>query len=293
MYFTQYSRSFLYGLSFRAQSGDPVKTKYLLRLGAALFLILLLPPLSLLANTQQINIACSSNFYGTLTVLIEAYKKEGHAVNFTVMQGASSKLVAQIMRGMPVDLFLSADEKFPQYLANQKKSEQSFSYAIGQVVLLVNNKKQHHYVSAEDYLEKASITHLSLANPKLAPYGAQAEALLKARKLWEKIVPKMVYGDDVGQAFNYVITNNVDAGFVALSQVKQYEEKQTPAEEKVFFNDRTIYYFDSSLRNIKQDGIVIKNSPNLSEAKSFVEYILNSPKAKYILEKMGYQSPSE
>lgn len=229
------------------------------------------------AEAEPIKIACASNFNGTLNSIIHLYKKEHH-VDFVVMQGSSSQLASQIANGMPVNIFLSADEKYAHLLTEQKKNRDLFTYATGEVVLLTNKKS--HYCSAQEYLKKASIRHLGLANPSLAPYGTRAKAWLEDVHLWKILREKIVYGEDVGQTFEYIITNNTEAGFVALSQVKQYEIAHHSLK------NHTLYFLHSPLGKIQQQGVIIKNN---KEVAGFVQYLLTAPPAKNMLIKMGYE----
>ncbi|MDC0534958.1 molybdate ABC transporter substrate-binding protein [Francisellaceae bacterium] len=230
---------------------------------------------------EQINIACAANFYTTLKSLTQAYKKQHPNVQFTIMQGSSSKLATQIENGMPIDLFLSADQTYAQTLVKRGKADKAHRYAIGEVVLITQGSPR--FTSAKDYLNRAHWMHLSIANPALSPYGFQSVKILKAFGVWTKIANKVIYGEDIGQTFSYFVSHNVNAAFVALSQVKLYEKEN---------GDRNVLVYDLKTpeRLINQDAVVIKHSQHAREAESFLSFILHSPQSIKIITSMGYQT---
>ncbi|MFT6835946.1 MAG: molybdate transport system substrate-binding protein [Francisellaceae bacterium] len=235
----------------------------------------------LYAEIPVLKIACSSNFVTTLNKIITSYKKE-HKVDFIVMQGSSGKLSSQIINGLPANIFLSADQAHAQYLIKHSIAHKKFIYAIGQVVLLTNST--HKYSSAKDYLLHANIDHLSMANPKLAPYGSHAKEFLKTRKLWDKFRSKIVYGENINQVFNYVIKGNVKAGFVALSQINQYEALYGKLKYPW-----KIYLLNSPMSYIDQYGVILNHSTNKNDAEDFINYLLNSKQSQIRLHNMGYK----
>ena len=242
--------------------------------------VLLMTPL--FASMPTLKIACSSNFVSTLEKIASLYQKQ-HDIKIIIMQGSSGKLTSQLVNGLPADIFLSADKKHTQYLIQQKIADKYFIYAIGQVVLLTNSTKK--YDSAKDYLEHENIIHLSLANPELAPYGAHGKKLLQDMKLWNSLSSKIIYGENINQAFNYVISGNVTAGFVASSQISQYKLRHGSLKAT-----QHVYNFSDSISQISQYGTILKHTKQSKVTKDFVHYLLNSKQSQKILKKMGYKT---
>ena len=62
-----------------------------------------------------------------------------------------------------------------------------------------------------------AITRIAIANPQHAPYGKRAEEALRAAGLWEKVEAKLVFGENIAQAAQFVETGNAQVGILALS----------------------------------------------------------------------------
>jgi molybdate transport system substrate-binding protein len=244
-----------------------------------LFLLLLLGA-PLFAAPTTLHIACASNFVTTLKKIMVLYAMR-HQVNMVIIQGSSGALSRQLTSGLPADIFLSADKKNTQYLVDRHLASPSFAYAIGEVVLLGKSKKK--YKSAKDFLTNAPHIRLGLAKPKLSPYGSRSEAILRHMGLWEKFREQIVYGENIGLAFNYFITGNATAGFIARSQLIDYEEAHGPLMSGVHY-----YPFADPVSHIPQYGVILKSSKEEKVANDFVNYLLHAKKAQQIIHKMGY-----
>jgi molybdate transport system substrate-binding protein len=242
-----------------------------------LFLILGSP---LFATPITLHIACASNFVTTLKKVMALYAMH-HEVNLVIIQGASGSLSRQLTSGLPADIFLSADKKNTQYLIDHLLASSSFAYAIGEVVLLA--KSNTKYKSAKDFLINSAPTRLSLAKPKFSPYGSHSEAILRHMGLWEKFGKQIVYGENIGLAFNYFITGNATAGFIARSQLIEYEEAHGSLGAGVHY-----YSFADPASHIPQYGVILKASKEAKVANDFVNYLLHAKEAQQIIHKMGY-----
>ncbi len=71
------------------------------------------------------------------------------------------------------------------------------------------------------FSRRVDFKHLSLANPKLAPYGAAAMQVLDKQGLTAQLQPRIVTGENIAQAYQFVASGNAQLGFVALSQVME------------------------------------------------------------------------
>jgi molybdate transport system substrate-binding protein len=182
-----------------------------------LWLSLLLLPWQI-ANAE-IKVAVASNFTYAMQEIAQLFEQQtGHDV--TLISGSTGKIYAQIVNGAPFDAFFSADAKRPEKLEKHQliQANSRFSYALGELVLWSPNSslvdKQGKVLSSP------SFRHLAIANPKLAPYGLAAQQVLEAEGVWPQLETKVVRGENISQAFHFVISQNAELGFIALSQLK-------------------------------------------------------------------------
>lgn len=190
------------------------------RLIPQLLLALALLSFTGVSRAEAIRVAVASNFADAIRDIAQQFEeKTQHKV--TLIVGSTGKHYAQIKHGAPFDAFFAADVKRPELLEQEDliQAESRFTYAIGKVVLWSPYAKT---VDAKaEVLQQADFQHLSIANPKLAPYGRAAQQILQAQGVWDKLQKQMVRGENVGQAFQFVKSGNAELGFVAYSQVKQ------------------------------------------------------------------------
>lgn len=171
------------------------------------------------AAPAVVRVAVAANFAGTLDRLAEAFEASGGAA-VAASPGSTGKLYGQIKEGAPFDLFLSADAERPRRLEEEGVAVDGsrFTYVLGRLVLW---SPRPGVVDPEGkVLAAGGFGHLAIANPKTAPYGAAAEQVLRGLGLWEKLAPRLVRGEDVGQTHQFVASGNAELGFLALSQVK-------------------------------------------------------------------------
>jgi molybdate transport system substrate-binding protein len=166
----------------------------------------------------EVQVAVAANFAGPLARIGEAFSAAtGHTLK--VSAGPTGKFYAQIVAGAPFEVLIAADDETSKKLVAEKRAVagSNFTYAIGKLVLW---SAQPGFVDEQGaVLASAKFAHLAIANPKVAPYGAAALEVLKARGLTDALTPKIVTGESIAQAYQFVLTGNAELGFVALSQV--------------------------------------------------------------------------
>ncbi len=181
----------------------------------ALAVLVLLSPF---ARAGEVQVAVAANFAGPLARIGEGFTAAtGHQLK--VSSGATGKFYTQIISGAPFEVLIAADDETPRKLVAEGHAVagSNFTYAIGRLVLW---SPQAGFVDAEGaVLASDKVRHVSIANPKVAPYGAAALAVIKARGLAEVITPKLVTAESIAQAYQFAFTGNAELGFVALSQV--------------------------------------------------------------------------
>jgi molybdate transport system substrate-binding protein len=180
--------------------------------------VLLLTLASASARGDEVHVAVAQNFAETCRRIGGDFAAAtGHAT--VISAGSSGKLYAQIESGAPFEVFLSADAERPRLLEGKgfAVAGSRFAYAIGRLVLW---SPMPDLVDAQGaVLAGDGFRHLAIANPDVAPYGAAARAVLVRRGLWQRLAPRLVQGEDVGQTYQFVATGNAELGFVALSQL--------------------------------------------------------------------------
>jgi molybdate transport system substrate-binding protein len=232
------------------------------------------------ARAEEVHAAVAANFTAPMQAIAEAFEKDtGHKA--TLSFGATGKFYAQITNGAPFDVFLAADDSTPIKLENEQQAVPGsrFTYAIGTLVLW---SAQEGYVDAQgEVLKKGNFQHLSLANPKTAPYGAAAIQTLTKLGLLETLQAKFVQGENITQAHQFIATGNAELGFVALSQV--YKNGK--------ITGGSAWVIPGNLHEtIRQDAIILKKGASNPAAAALADY-LKGPKAAAIIKSYGYGRP--
>jgi molybdate transport system substrate-binding protein len=198
--------------------------------------------------------------------------------------GASGTLTRQIRDGAPFELFLSADEEFPNQLNGAGLARNAGAvYAIGRLVVFAPKGSP---LTVDERLEglarlakAGGVSRFAIANPAVAPYGQAAEAVLRNRGLWDTIRPRLVLGDTIAQAAQFATSGNAVGGLIAYSLVLAPD-----------FGDRGTYAVipDADYPPLRQRMVLLKRAS--SAATQFYEYILSDP-ARAIFRKYGYAVP--
>ena len=184
----------------------------------AMMLVLAMLALSTCARAAEVQAAVAANFAAPMKAIVAEFEQAtGHKVHLSF--GASGRFYAQIRNGAPFHVLLSADEDIPARLEREGLSVPAsrFTYAVGTLVLW---SARTDFVDARGaVLSRGAFAHLVVANPKLAPYGAAAMETLDKLGLAAALRSKLVFGENIAQAHQFVASGNAELGFVALSQV--------------------------------------------------------------------------
>ena len=230
------------------------------------------------ANADEVQVAVAANFTAPMKEIAAQFEQAtGHKVLATF--GATGKFYAQIKNGAPFDVLLAADDETPVKLEKEGAAvaNSHFTYAIGKLVLwsaqpgLVDDKGE--------VLVKGSFEHLAIANPKLAPYGAAAVETLQKLKLYGALEPKIVQGDSIAQAHQFVVSGAAPLGFVAMSQVFEGGKLKSGS---VWVVPATMY------GQIRQDAVVLDKGKGKPAVDAFLAY-LKGDKARAVIRAYGYE----
>lgn len=248
-------------------------SRLMTRVGVLLGLMLVLPLAQ--ARAAEVSVAVAANFTRPAEEIGAAFTAEtGNSVTFSF--GATGALYAQISQGAPFEVFLAADDTRPSLAVAEGFGVDGtvFTYAVGKVVLYAPGQD---VTDGPAVLAANNFQHIAIANPKTAPYGAAALEVLGKLGLTEALASKVVTGENISQALQFVVSGNAELGFVALSQVID-----TPASEvwRIPAEDYT---------PIAQDAVLLKTGESDPAAMAFVAF-LKSDTAKAIIEKYGYET---
>jgi molybdate transport system substrate-binding protein len=230
------------------------------------------------AWADEVQVAVAANFTPPIQAIAKDFEKDtGHTL--VAAYGATGQFYAQIKNGAPFEVFLAADDSTPAKLEQEKEivPGSRFTYAIGTLALW---SAKEGYVDAKgDVLKQNTYKHLSIANPKAAPYGLAATQVLDKLKLTEATKGKIVEGQNITQAFQFVSTGNAELGFVALSQI--YKDGKVTSG--------SAWIVPSNLHDpIRQDAVILNKGKDSAAAKALVEY-LKGPKAAAVIKSYGYE----
>ena len=229
-------------------------------------------------QADEVQVAVAANFTAPIQAIASDFEKDtGHKL--IAAYGATGQFYTQIKNGAPFEVFLAADDSTPEKLEKEVDivPGSRFTYAIGTLALW--SAKDGYVDDAGKVLEKNQFKHLSIANPKAAPYGLAATQVLAKLGLTDKVKDKIVEGQNITQAYQFVSTGNAELGFVALSQIFK--------DGKV--SHGSAWIIPETMHDpIKQDAVILKKGENNPAAKALTEY-LKGPKAEAIIKSYGYQ----
>lgn len=241
-----------------------------------LFMLLSMLLVQPAVQAAEVKVAVAANFTSAARDLLPLFEQTtGHTAR--VSFGSTGKLYAQIEHGAPFGVLLAADRERPLRAENEGLAVAGtrVTYAIGRIAFW--SPKSNQFVNAERYLQQAQFKRAAIANPNTAPYGLAAKQVLEQLRLWQKIEPKLVRGDSIAQTFQFTATGNVDAGFVALSQVDAWQAKG--GSLWVVPQD---YYAP-----IEQQAVLLSRERDNPAAIAFIKF-LRSEAARRVISSYGY-----
>ena len=228
-------------------------------------------------------VAAAADLSTAMQELGRAYEKQT-GIKVKLSFGASGALTQQIENGAPFDVFFSADMDYPKQLISRGDADGAslYRYAVGKLVLWTRSDSpldvEHRGMNV---LIDPEVKKIAIANPQHAPYGRAAVAAMKHEGLYQQVSDRLVMGENVSQAAQFVESGNAQVGFVALAHAvapaMQGKGKywQIPAE---------------AYPPLDQGVVVLSHSQHKKDAAAFVEYIKTEPAAS-VLRKYGFALP--
>ncbi|MEO6320421.1 MAG: molybdate ABC transporter substrate-binding protein [Polaromonas sp.] len=234
------------------------------------------------AHAEKITVAAAADLKFAMDEIVTAFKQANAGGEVDVIYGSSGKFHTQIQQGAPYDLYFSADIAFPRELVKAGfAASQAKPYAFGRIVLWSASQDASKMTLAS--LTDPKIARVAIANPKHAPYGKRAEEALRASGLWEKVEPKLVYGENIAHTAQFVQTGNAQVGIIALALAVSPE----------LANKGAYWLIPDKLHEpLEQGYIITKRAEGNALAQRFAAY-MGSNTARAVMSRYGFVLPNE
>jgi len=238
------------------------------------------------AGNSLVRVAAAADLRFALEEVIAEFKKAEPDTKIEATYGSSGNLSTQLANGAPFDIFFSADRAYAHRLVEQQlaDADSEFVYGIGQIVVWVPN-------SSPLDLEKVcigavvdmAVRKVAIANPEHAPYGRAAEAAFRSLGVYDQVRDRLVLGENVAQAAQFVESGAADVGVIALSLA------MAPT-----MRDKGRYWhvpLDAYPR-LEQAGVVLKAAGDADAARRFRALVI-SPRGQELLARYGFIRPEK
>ncbi len=232
--------------------------------------------IALVSNSaaQNLKVFAASSTKFAMQEIIEEFKLQHPKDSIEVTYSATGKAYAQLLNGLGYDIFMAADSLYPQKIAEDGNAlGEAKVYALGRLALYAHDANL--LGEGLESLKNKSVKHISIANPKVAPYGAAAMETLKNYNLLDDIKSKLVLGDNIAQSVQFVESGAAEVGIVAFSLVKSKEKSH------YFLIDTTKY------KPLEHSFVLTKYAKEKPLAQEFADFIL-SQKSQEIFKKYGF-----
>lgn len=230
----------------------------------------------------SLTIAAAADLKYAMAEVVTNFRASRPGDRVEVIYGSSGKFYTQIVNGAPFDLYFSADIAYPRELAKQGLTAGPVRpYALGRIVLW-SLKPELAGVPLKQ-LPQAPIRKFAIANPQHAPYGLRAMEALEHQGVWQAMQPKLVMGENVAHAAQFVDSGAADAGIVALALVLSPTLKDKGAWTLIP---------DAWHEPLEQGCVVTRRAGGNALAAAFADY-MDSPPARAVMRRYGFVLPGE
>jgi len=231
------------------------------------------------AAAPTLTVAAASDLQAVLPTLAERFQQRT-GVTPRLTFGSSGNFFTQIRNGAPFDLFLSADLDYPQQLirAGAAVPDSLYEYATGRLVLWARKDRGIDLGRGLQTLADPRIRRVAIANPDHAPYGRAAVAALRHENLYATIQPKLVVGENISQAAQFVQSGNAEVGIIALSVALSPALKTSGGYVEI----PAAWY-----PPIRQAAVVVRASGHVSAARDFLSF-MQQPDSLQLLAEFGF-----
>jgi|LNFM01.1.fsa_nt_gb molybdate transport system substrate-binding protein len=224
-------------------------------------------------DAKQVKVAVAANFTEPARVIATAFEK-ATGNRLILSFGSTGQFFAQIKQAAPFEVFLAADKATPTKAVEEGLAVPGtqFTYALGKLVLY---STMPALATGESALKSPKFAKIAIANPATAPYGAAALEVMKALGVHDVLAGKIVQGQNIGQAYQFVASGNAEIGFVALSQIAEVDGGSR-------------WVVPGNLHKpILQDAVLLRVGEGNPAARALLDY-LKGKDAQAVIEKFGY-----
>ncbi|RPH78681.1 MAG: molybdate ABC transporter substrate-binding protein [Nitrospiraceae bacterium] len=236
-----------------------------------------------LAIAEEITIAAASDLNFAFRDIVAEYEKTtGNHVRLSL--GSSGNFFAQIQNGAPFDLYFSADIAYPRKLEEAALIVPGslYQYAVGRIVLWTGHESRIDVTQGFEVLREPTVKKVAIANPKHAPYGRAAVAAMEYFKVYDQVKDKLILGENISQAAQFIESGACDIGIVALSLAV------APA-----MKSKGVYWEVPAEAHppLDQGAVILKSSKQQESAKQFLAFI-KGERGQEIMKRYGFTVPS-
>ena len=259
------------------------RTSFALTICVCLLLTACGKPGSAPRGHRQVRVAAAADLNAALAELSTAFTAK-RGIDVSMSFGSSGTFYTQLLNRAPFDMFFSADVEYPRQLKERRLTiaDSEFLYGVGRLVIWVPNGSPldiaHGGLQA---LTDARVTHIAIANPEHAPYGRAAVAAMQGAGIYDRVKTKIVQGENVAQAMQFVQSGAADAGVVALSLALSPNAKD---------RGRWIEIPLSLYPQMEQGGTITRWAADVEAAQAFRDFVL-SEDGRTILKRYGFFLP--
>jgi len=231
---------------------------------------------------RTLTVAAAADLKFAMDEIVREFTKARPEVEVRVSYGSSGNFFSQIANGAPFDVFFSADMGYVDTLREQGLTVpgSEFVYAIGRIVLIAAPGSEIDASRGLVVLRDKAVKKVAIANPRHAPYGRAAEAALRKARLYDDVQGKLVLGENVAQAAQFVESGAADAGIVALSLAR----RPGAASGSVYEIPLDQY------PRLEQGGAILKATKDEAAARAFRDFVLGAA-GRALLSRYGFQAP--
>ena len=251
------------------------------RLLLCVMLVLLCRPA--IASADDIAVAAASDLQFAIKELIVEYEKQtGHHVKLSL--GSSGNFYAQLQQGAPFDLYFSADIGYPKKLeeAGLTVPGSLYRYAVGRVVLWAPKQSPVEVSKGLTVLRDAAVRKIAIANPKHAPYGRAAVAAMEQSQVYAEVKDRLVLGENISQAAQFIESGACDVGIIALSL----------AMAPIMKSAGSYWLIPAEAHPpLEQGAVIMKQSKQQDAARHFLQF-MQSPQGQELMTRYGFTLPN-
>lgn len=233
---------------------------------------------------RTVRIAAASDLRFAFEELTARLREIQPELDVQVTYGSSGTFFAQLINGAPFALFISADTDYPRQLAMRGLTlpGSEFTYAVGRLAVWVpKGSALNVEKDGMQVLVDPRVVQVSIANPATAPYGRAAEAAMRRANVYDRVRPKIVLGENVAQALQFVQSGGADVGVVALSLASAPTVRDSGRYWTVPLD---------AYPRMDQGGVILRSAVDPDAARAVRAFLLGD-EGRAILKRYGFFLP--